>query len=47
MWYSRLRDGKKLVEDGERGGLPKSTRNEVKIDAVAELVKNDGPFAQV
>jgi len=40
-WYSRFREGKELVEDDERGGLPKSTRTEVNIAAVAELVKND------
>ena len=39
--YSRFRDGRELVEDDERGGLPKSTRNEVNIAAVANLVKND------
>jgi len=47
MWYSRFRDGKEFVEDGERGGRPKSTRNKVKIAAVAEVVKNDRPVAQV
>jgi len=26
-WYSRLRDGRELVEDDERGGRPKSTRS--------------------
>jgi len=30
------------VEDDERGGRPKSTRTEVNIAAVAEMVKNDG-----
>jgi D-alanyl-D-alanine dipeptidase len=30
-----------LVEDDERGGHPKSTRSEVNIAAVADLVKND------
>jgi len=40
-WYSRFRDRKELVEDDERGGRPKSTRTEVNIAAVADLVKND------
>jgi hypothetical protein len=40
-WYSRFRDGRDLVEDDERGGHPKSTRTEVNIAAVADLVKND------
>jgi hypothetical protein len=45
-WYSRLRDGRGLVEDDERGGRPKSTRTEVNIAAVAaDLVKNDHRFA--
>jgi len=30
-----------LVEDDERDGRPKSTRSEVNIAAVADLVKND------
>jgi hypothetical protein len=30
-----------LVEDDERGGRPKSTRTEVNIVAVADLLKND------
>ena len=34
-WYSRFRDGRELVEDNERCGRPKSTRN-----SVADLVKN-------
>jgi ribulose 1,5-bisphosphate carboxylase large subunit-like protein len=38
--YSRFRGGRDLIEDDERGGQPKSTRNEVNIAAVAELVKN-------
>jgi hypothetical protein len=38
--YSRLRDGRELVEDDERGGRPKSTGTEVNIAAVADLVKN-------
>jgi hypothetical protein len=40
-WYSRFRDGRELVEDDERGGRPKSTRTEVNIAAVADLVKSD------
>jgi hypothetical protein len=41
-WYSQFQDGRELVEDYERGGLPKSTRTEVKIAAVAaNLVKNE------
>jgi len=39
-WYSRSRDGRELVEDDERGGLPKSTRTEANIAAVADLLKN-------
>jgi histone-lysine N-methyltransferase SETMAR len=44
-WYSRFRDGKELVEDDESGGRPKSTRTEVNIAAVADLVKNDHRIA--
>jgi len=33
-WYSRFRDGRELVEDDERDGRPKYTRNEVNISAV-------------
>jgi hypothetical protein len=44
-WYSRFRDGRELVEDDERGGRPKSTRTEVNIAAVADLVKNDRRIA--
>jgi len=40
-WYSRFRDGMELIEDDERGGRPKSTRTEVNIAPVADLVKND------
>jgi len=36
-WYSRFRNGRELIEDGERGGRSKSTRTEVNI---ADLVKN-------
>jgi len=39
-WYSRFREGRELVEDDERDGRPKSTRTEVNIAAVADLVKN-------
>ena len=38
--YSRLRDGMELVEDDGRGGRPKSTRTEVHIAFVADLVRN-------
>jgi hypothetical protein len=34
-----------LVDDDERGGRPKSTRTEIKIAAVADLVKNDRRIA--
>jgi len=34
-----------VVEDDERGGRPKSTRTEVNIAVVADLVKNDGRIA--
>jgi histone-lysine N-methyltransferase SETMAR len=44
-WYSRFRDGRELVEDDERFGRPKSTRTEVNIAAVADLVKNDRRIA--
>jgi hypothetical protein len=43
-WHSRFRDGRELVDD-DRGGRPKSTRTEVNIAAVADLVKNDGRIA--
>jgi hypothetical protein len=39
--YSWFRGGRELVEDEERSGCPKSTRTEVKNDAVADFVKND------
>jgi len=39
--YSLFRDGRELVEDDERGGRPKSTRNEVNIAAITDFVKND------
>jgi hypothetical protein len=44
-WYSRFQDGRELVEDDDRGGHPKSTRTEVNIAAVADLVKNDRRIA--
>jgi len=34
-----------LVEDDEGGGRTKSTRTEVKITAVADLIKNDCQIA--
>ena len=39
-WYSPFRDRRELVEDEGRVGRPKSTRTEVNIAAVADLVKN-------
>ena len=36
---------RKLVEDDESGGRPKSTRTEVSIAAVADLIKNDRRIA--
>jgi hypothetical protein len=44
-WYSRFWDRRELVEDDERGGPPKSTRTEVNIAAVTDLVKNDHRIA--
>jgi hypothetical protein len=44
-WYSRFRGGRELVEYYERGGSPKSTRTDVNIAAVADLVKNDRRIA--
>jgi hypothetical protein len=44
-WYSRFRDGRELLEDDERGGRPKSTRTEVNIADVSDLVKNDRRIA--
>jgi hypothetical protein len=38
-WYSPFRSRRELVEDDERDGRPKSTRTEVNIAAVADLVK--------
>jgi len=43
--YSRLRNGRELVEDDERGGRLKSNRAEVNNAAVADLVKNDRRIA--
>jgi hypothetical protein len=36
---------RELIEDDERGGRPKSTRTEINIAAVADLVKNDRRIA--
>jgi len=44
-WYSRFRDGTELVVDDKRSGRPKSTRTEVNIGALADLVKNDRRIA--
>ena len=44
-WYSRFLVGKEQVEDGEKSGSPKSTRTEVNIAAVADLVRNDSRIA--
>jgi hypothetical protein len=49
-WHSRFRDGRVApfrleIEEDERGSRPKSTRIEVNIVAVADLVKNDRPIA--
>jgi len=44
-WYSRFRDGKEQVEDEETSGSPKSTRTEINIAAVADLVRNDRRIA--
>jgi len=44
-WHSRFRDGRELVEDEGRGGRPKSTRTEVSIAAVVDLVENDRRIA--
>ena len=46
-WYSRFRDGRELAEGDERDGRPKSTRTEVNIAAVADLVKNDLLIASI
>ena len=44
-WYSRVRNGRELVEVDERGGRPKSIRTEVNVAAVDYLVKNDRRIA--
>jgi hypothetical protein len=44
-WYSQFQEGRELVEDDERGVRPKSTRTEVNIAAVADLIKNDHRIA--
>jgi len=44
-WYSRFRDGSELVENDERGGLPKSARTEVNIAAGTDMVKIDRRIA--
>jgi len=38
-WYSLFRDRRELVEDDERGSHLKSTRTEINIAAVTDLVK--------
>jgi hypothetical protein len=40
-WYSWFLDGRELGENDERSGRPKSTRTEVHIAAVVDLLKND------
>ena len=44
-WYSRSRDGRELIEVDETGGRPKSTRSDVNIAALDDLVKNDSRTA--
>ena len=44
-WYFRFRVGRDLVEYEQRGGHPKSTRTEMNIAAVADLIKNDHRIA--
>jgi len=44
-WYSRFRDGRELVDNDDSGGRPKSTRSDVNIAVVADLVKNDRRIA--
>jgi hypothetical protein len=46
-WYSQFRDKRDLVEDDERGGRPKSSRTEVNMAVVVELVKNDCQIASI
>ena len=38
-WHSQFRDERELVEDGDRCARPKSTRTEVNIATVADIVK--------
>jgi hypothetical protein len=38
-WYYLYREGRELVEVDERGRRPKSTRTEVNIASVADLIK--------
>jgi len=40
-WYSLFRDWRELVGDDERCGRPKSTRTEVNITALTDLLTND------
>jgi len=42
--HCQFRDGREVVED-ESGGRPQSTRTEINIAAVADLVKNDRRIA--
>jgi hypothetical protein len=44
-WYSRFREGRELVVDDKRRVRLKSTRTEVNIAALADLVKNDRRIA--
>jgi hypothetical protein len=44
-WYSQFRDRRELVGSDEKGGRPKSTRTEVNIAAVSDLVNNDRRIA--
>ena len=45
--YSWFRDGRKLVEDDEKGGRLKSNRNDVNIVAVTDMVKHDRRIASI
>jgi len=45
--YSRFRDAREPVEDEERGGHPKSTRTEVNIAVIADLVKKKWPSNRI
>ena len=40
-WHSRSQDGRDMVESDERCGRPKSTRTEVNITALTDLLTND------